>query len=261
MSSNNFTVQETYFIQTSNDNCIEISGYLNLSYNNISKFQPIPTAEYKGYRGITVPLGALWVITSGNKIFSVVNLVKAALNIDLNNINKTKLANINERNILILHTLTMTFSYLYDCNCDMLKYLELQRSKEFKRAFNKYEDMEEYLKFSNVKIYEFKISLNSLKCGLPTHLSGMYLYNIKETELQCENALCTEKKYCICIETPYNKTVRINCTNAKLDYKPFLKRTLHIWKYIWDLTTYKHFQTTVQKYQCKLNGLTYQTIS
>ena len=87
--------------------------------------------------------------------------------------------------------------------------------------------MAEYLKFSNVKgykIYEFKISLNSLKCGSPTHLSGMYLYNVKETELQCENALCTENKYCKCIETTYNKTVRINCTNAKLDYKPFIKQ-------------------------------------
>ena len=124
---------------------------------------------------ITVPFGHSWIFASGNRAFSVVNLVKAALNINLNFINQSKLANTPETKMLRLHTLIKAFPYYYNCNCDMLKYLDMQTLDSFKKAMNRYEEEAEFL--SDISMYEcneLKPSLNSLKCGYPAHLYGRY---------------------------------------------------------------------------------------
>ena len=88
---------------------IFLNGYLDVSFNRISEFEVFPSAIYNFYKAvyITVPFGHSWIFASGNRAFSVVNLVKAALNINLNFINQSKLANTPETKMLRLHTLTV----------------------------------------------------------------------------------------------------------------------------------------------------------
>ena len=162
---------------------------------------------------ITVPFEHSWIFASGNRAFSVVNLVKAALNINLNFINQSKLANTTDTDMLRLHTLIKAFPYYYDSNCDMLKYLNMQTLDSFKKAMDRYVEYAEFLSESTLyEIKDLKPSFSSLKCGSPTHLKERYLNNLNKTELQCENTLCTDNIKCYCIETPYNNTLRINCT-------------------------------------------------
>ena len=221
LSYNHLTVQETQFIL--NSNFTRISGYLDISYNRISKFD-VNTYTDIGY--VTVPLNPSWIRTSGNQEFSVINLVKAAMNIDLNTINEANLA-ISGKGIFMLHTLTRAFPYVYNCNCDMLKYLTLQTLDSFKKGMNEYEILEIYLSAA-LKYHQKDLepSFNFLKCGLPKHLNGQYLENLNETDLQCENNLCTHYNNCICTETPFNDTLRISCTHTKRESMPLLKYSL-----------------------------------
>ena len=125
--------------------------------------------------------------------------------------------------MLRLHTLIKAFPYYYNCNCDMLKYLDMQTLDSFKKAMNRYEEEAEIL--SDISMYErneLKLSFNSLKCGSPAHLYGRYLENVNKTELQCENTVCTDNINCNCIETPYNNTLRINCNKTKIRQMPFI---------------------------------------
>ena len=226
LSHNQLTVQETYFIMDSGTNMIY--GNLDVSYNSINKFRVIPSSVYEEQMYVIVPLKPSWIITSGNKDFSVVNLVKAALDIDISFINQSKLADITERGILRLHTLTRAFPFLYNCNCDMLKYLTLQTLDAFKQGMITYENYEVFLsRYLSYAENDLKPRFNYLKCGSPEHLYGRYLESLNKTDLQCENTLCTEKYQCICTETPANSTLRIKCTPAKRQSVLLLKHSFN----------------------------------
>ena len=222
ISHNKLSVQETYFIINSKRK--RLYGHLDVSYNSIREFQIIPN-NWEGY--VTVPLNPSWINTTGNQDFTVVNLVKAAMDIDINFINHARLANITGKEIFRLHTLTKAFSYFYNCNCDMLKYLKFQTLDSFKEGMKRYKKyvvyLSDYLKYNP---NDLKTSFNLLKCGSPKHLKGRYLETLNDNELQCKNTLCTDNTYCICFETPANDTLRINCVHAKMEKMPLIKYNL-----------------------------------
>ena len=129
-------------------------------------------------------------------------------------LNATKLLTPIEMHRLIIFI--RIFMYEYDCNCDMLKYLELQSSEYFDKAAKK------YMRHSN---YRDKFAFVRLKCGSPVHLRGKYLFQLNQIELQCEHSRCTHSEKCTCIETPFNSTVRINCTKSQIKHiQPFIKQ-------------------------------------
>ena len=217
LSHNSLTVQETNFFPLNTEpkhNRIQIQGTFDISNNKISKFE-VATCE-------TVPLFSIkvfrrrdWLYAQGNKVFSVVNLVKAALHINLNHIKlgsaclkTTKLTSIEMHKLLIF---IAVFKYEYDCNCDMLKYLELHSSEYFVKAAEKYERHSHYWD---------KNAFIRLKCGSPEHLRGQFLFKVNKIELQCKHSRCTENKKCACTETPHNSTVRINCTKSNIKLMP-----------------------------------------
>ena len=223
LSYNGLVVQQTNFFPLSTgpkQQRFQIRGILNLSYNKISKFE-VAKCETMPFFSIHVLRKRDWLHIQGNKVFSVVNLVKAALQIDLNHmelgsacLNATKLLTPIEMHRLII--LIKVFMYDYDCNCDMLKYLELQSSKYFDKAARK------YLHYSN---FWDKHAFTRFKCGSPEHLRGKFLFQIKPIELQCEHSKCTHSKMCTCTETPFNSTIRINCTETKIKLmQPFIKQ-------------------------------------
>ena len=86
VSNNSLTVQVTNFIlsKTKKEN-FTINGKLILSFNKINKFEVISNFGNK-LPYIAIPVGRKWLYSSGNQIFSVLNLLKAALDLDLNNI-------------------------------------------------------------------------------------------------------------------------------------------------------------------------------
>ena len=142
LSNNRLNVQKTNFIQTVvRDPPVSINGRLDVSANNISKFEVISNFSiFQEKLHLTVPLQKQWLFTEGNQIFSVINLVKAALNIDLNNwpITFTSSNVPTFPKLLRLIVLIKAFPYEYDCNCDMLTYLKLQNSVFFKTAVYEY---------------------------------------------------------------------------------------------------------------------------
>ena len=85
----------------------------------------------------------------------------------------------------------------------------------------------EYLSyFSEWERYSFLRSdnfLKRLKCGSPSHLKNKYLYQLNETELQCDSR-CTNNEKCICTETPYNRTLRIICTKIQVKHMPSINQ-------------------------------------
>ena len=222
LSKNSLTVQRTNFIQTSTrDSNFNMSGYLDLSYNNISRFEEYFDFALRRVPYVTIPFERLWLNTKGNKFFSVVNLVKAALNYDLNNINQgiSRLKLPKDTELLRLQVLIKAFPYEYDCNCDMEKYLKLQTLKNFKIAMKRYRIF--LCRFPRYCFLKSEIFMKSLKCGSPNHLSGKYLHELKKTDLQCEHSRCIDNEKCKCTETPGNSTYRINCTKTKIKLKRF----------------------------------------
>ena len=223
LSYNNLTVQQTNFFPLNigpKQDRNQIRGKLDLSHNKISKFE-VANCKTVSLFSFKVLQKRDWVDTQGNKAFSVINLVKAALQIDLNHIelgsaclNATKILTSVEMHRLIIFI--KVFRYEYDCNCDMLKYLNLQSSEYFDKAAKK------YMRHSN---YRDKFAFLRLKCRSPEHLHGKFLFRINQIELQCQHSRCTHTKKCRCIETPFNKTVRINCTESKIKLmQPFIKQ-------------------------------------
>ena len=86
LSYNSLTVQQTNFFPLSiepKQDRSQIEGELDFSYNRISKFE-VATCETVPFFSIKVLRKRDWVRTQGNKALSVVNLVKAALQSDLN---------------------------------------------------------------------------------------------------------------------------------------------------------------------------------
>ena len=210
VSHNLLTAQRTYFIYMYGN----ISGYLDLSENEIGKFDMVPDpARYQIEPFIAVPLGRTWLNTTGNKPFDIVNLLKVALDININRIDQDiSKENLTSQGLLILHVLIQAFQYDYDCNCDMLKYIDLLKSNVFRSAMDIFKSY-----YKDKHKYNILISANilkNLKCGAPKLLNGKYLHELQEIEFQCElYSGCTDNKKCSCVETPHNSTVRINCTN------------------------------------------------
>ena len=226
-SYNNFTVQETHFIKNMDNN--ELYGYLDFSFNHISRFEVTsledhgPAIDY--YK---IPFTQFFITAFGNKVFSVVDLVQAAFDIDLNDIDQTKLAHMDGTHLLRLYTLIKAFPYFYNCNCEMLKYKKLQNLDYFKKAVDSYKnELVKPIRISNFPQYQINVlksSFNSLICGTPRHLIGMSLNIVIGTDLQCENNVCTANKNCVCIETQYNKTLRVNCTKKKIEHMPRIRQ-------------------------------------
>ena len=195
-SHNSITVQETKFIFLKSQS-FGIASSLDVSYNNISKFEGFTKQEIP-----RSPSLRLVVKTSGNQLFSVINLVKSAMNIDIHYIEKLKRINLHPSSIFRLQALIKAFPYEYNCNCAAEKYLKLQNLHVFKEAakeFNVYTNLEK--------------DFNHLKCGSPKNLKCKYIDELIDfkcgnyrTLFQFENYKCTENKKCICTETPKNNT-------------------------------------------------------
>ena len=214
LSHNGLTVQQTNFFPLRHKkDKFQMQGNIDLSYNNIGKFE-VASCGTVNFFYISFSLSSqkkAWLDTDGNKIFSVINLVEAALNIDLNHLKlgstcQNTTERLTQTEIRRLIIFINTFTYKYDCNCDMVKYLELQNLEYFRKAVRRYRD----------HMYLRRFAFKRLKCGSPKHLSGKYLYQLNELELQCEHSRCTNNINCTCIETPFNSTIRINCTGTKI---------------------------------------------
>ena len=217
VSYNVLTVQQTNFIELMMTG--HINGYLDLSFNNISKFVAFPETHFVSFP--EKPLDENWLNISGNQRFSVINLVKTALEIDLNEIDMSKRSYFTPKSIFHLHVLIQAFPYEYNCNCEMMKYIKLQKTPHFKGSLAIYEDQDKHHRF--LKLYNI---LNKLKCGSPNHLQGKYLSEVKEIELQCEHSKCTDNKKCTCTETPSNDTIKINCSDIQIKRMPLIKQNL-----------------------------------
>ena len=61
--------------------------------------------------------------------------------------------------------------------------------------------------------------LKQLNCGAPKRSYGKYLDD-NSVFFQCVNTNCTESANCLCTETHYNDTVRINCTKNNTTHLP-----------------------------------------
>ena len=222
LSHNHLSVQQTNFIQPY-DRKGYLKAYLNLSNNDISKFQVTSGYAKQSEPYITIPLDRQFADTSGNKIFSVVNLVEAAMGINLNNINQELSAYLKLSAIFRLHVLIQAFSFKYDCNCDMLKYKEIQRTDQFNKSLAYFKlaitDLKSLKKYNHLKLFDIP---NNLICGSPKHLYGKHLYQLKDIELQCEHSRCTDNNSCTCVETPYNGTVRIHCSRRNITQMPLI---------------------------------------
>ena len=212
-SHNSLTVQETKFIFLKSQS-FGIASSLDVSCNNISKFEGFTKQEIP-----RSPSLRLVVKTSGNQLFSVINLVKSAMNIDIHYIEKLKPISLHPSSIFRLQAFIKAFPYEYKCNCAVEKYLKLQNLHVFKEAakeFNVYTNLEK--------------DFNHIKCGSPKNLKGKYIDELIDfkcgnyrTLFQCENYKCTENKKCICTETPENNTVRINCNKINIEKLPGIK--------------------------------------
>ena len=128
LSKNALTVQRTNFIElNASEPHLLINATLDLSDNNIGKFEVISLflkrLGSQEVHFITVPLKTKWLFISGNRPFSIKNLVQAALNIDLDQ--EDPGFGIYPYNfvkeLFRLHVLIQAFPYEYDCNCDMIK--------------------------------------------------------------------------------------------------------------------------------------------
>ena len=225
LSHNKLTVQRTNFIQQPH---FLINGTLDLSYNKISKFEVTSVSRKKttGSPNITVPLDKTWMYAYGNKHFSVVNLVQAALNFDLNQrFNDSSIIHPTFNQLIRLHVL-ISFPYKYDCNCDMLKYLKLQNLTHFKSAMSFYRFyLKKFPLWTRYDSLKSDIAIKKLKCGSPKHLRNQFLHELKETDLQCLHNRCTNNIKCRCIETPDNNTIMINCNRKKIKQMPAVKQT------------------------------------
>ena len=205
---------------------------LDVSFNNISKFEVLSTdnSPYKYNKPSTqecivlkILLGKFVVNTTGNRIFSVDNLVKAHMALYLKNIDWTSPLQIEPCQVIVLHAYLTTFPFWYNCNCDMVSYLMLQNSKSFKESVEVYKRFFKLLSSKYIKMVGSILSDNdfsSLQCESPSHLSGKYLNEIHPDQLQCQNSDCTNVSKCSCIHTPYNSTLRINCAGLNITKIP-----------------------------------------
>ena len=165
----------------------------------------------------------------GNKPFSVTNLVKASLGIDLDHINWLDLPStfksvFSSYGSLRFFALIKYFRYTYICDCKMLIYLKMQQEISFLASI------------SNIKresdIHVHAEDLKRLLCGTPVHLKGKYLFEVKKSDLQCHDRNCTHMFQCTCTNTPINNTVRINCTGINITSIPDVLKSSNVEVYL-----------------------------
>ena len=216
---NNLTVQPIKFISSlTNPNM-----YINLTYNKINAFETWP----KTHRvpNLNTVLEKVFFDIRGNKVFNVANLVKAAMHKDLNRANWSNLAlTVNyiwsyrdKHRLIRLSQLIKYFPYKYSCDCEMLTYLKMQQTSYFKSLLMNWRRDIVYITGTPVLL-----DFNKLLCGEPAHLKGKYLYELEKYDLQCHNINCTSVSKCDCINTPFNNTVRINCTGTNIKNIPYV---------------------------------------
>ena len=247
VSNNHLTVQQTNFILSNSR--FSINGFLDLSYNKISKFES-PNHTFgdlnhqKQIPSVSVPLCKPWLRITGNKIFSIANLVYITLNIDLDYVENSSFTSFVLTNVKLfsLHLFFQTFPYEYESNCDMEKYLKLQNLTEFEKTIQEYKKRVRILHPKYILPASANL-INNLKCGSPKHLKGKYLHQLKNRQCKKPGVECISIKQCTCIETPFNSTVRIKCTDTKLKYiYPLLSEIPLMLKYTWDLMPYDYCQ-------------------
>ena len=183
--------------------------HMILEYNNIHAFEMFSYSNNAIYQYKVLRHSRFYV--DGNKPFSVTNLVKASLGIDLNHINWLKFRStfksaFHSYGSLRFFALIKYFRYSYICDCKMLIYLKMQQEISFLASI------------AQVK-RELGIHAEDLKrllCGTPVHLKGKYLFEVKKSDLQCNDLNCTNMSQCSCNNTPFNNTVRINCTGINI---------------------------------------------
>ena len=222
---NKLTVQETDYIQ---DYVIRFySFYLNNQYNNISKFERIPfeKSTFTSFNVGTLPNERFVVNSTGNQIFSLVNLVEASTGININELDKVDWSSLKKfqmSRILKIHNLVRYFRYKYHCDCDVLKYWSFLETEYFKEGLMNYKEhvRKFYSEYGDL-FGDVDKAFNNVTCGSPRHLAGKYLHNLKKSDLQCDISGCTDNK-CSCTLSPFNNTARINCNGMMLTTMPII---------------------------------------
>ena len=226
VSFNKLSEMETIFLKEQPYNFDHFN--LDISFNDISKVREYDsiTSAYKPSftlcMDVKILLGRFVVNVTGNGIFSVNSLVKG-MQLDLKNIDWSSPLQIEPCQVIGLHTSITTFPFQYNCNCDMVSYLNLQNSKSFKESEEIFRRFFKLLSSKYLKQVGAVLSDNdfrSLHCGYPSHLSGKYLYEIQPDQLQCQNSDCANVSKCSCTHTPSNSTLRTNCVGLNITNIP-----------------------------------------
>ena len=199
--------------------------HMILEHNNINSFEMFSYTNNAIYQYKVLRHSRFYV--DRNKPFSVANLVKASLGIDLNHINWLNLHStfksaFHSYGSLRFFALIKYFRYTYICDCKMLIYLKIQQEISFLASI------------AQVK-RELGIHAEDLKrllCGTPIHLKGKYLFEVKKSDLQCSDRNCTNMSQCSCINTPFNNTVRINCTGIIITDIPVVLTSSNVEVYL-----------------------------
>ena len=192
---------------------------LILGFNYINSFEMFSNTRDAVYQYKVLRHSRFYV--GGNKPFSVSNLIKASLAIDLNHINWLDLpSTFNLDGLIRLSALIKYFRYKYVCDCEMLNYLKLST-----RLF----------KLSKLVRWTLDIhpdDFTRLVCGTPIHLKDKYLFEIEKSDLQCQGRNCTNMSQCTCTNTPFNNTVRINCTGINITDIPAVLKSSNLEIYL-----------------------------
>ena len=192
---------------------------INLEFNNINSFEMFSNTRDAVYQYKVLRDSRFYV--GGNKPFSASNLIKASLGIDLNHIDWLDLpSTINSDGLRRLSALIKYFRYKYVCDCEMLNYLKLSDTL-----------------FKLTKLVRWTLDIHPndftrLVCGTPIHLKDKYLCEIEKSDLQCQDRNCTNISQCTCTNTPFNNTVRINCTRINITDIPAVLKSSNLEVYL-----------------------------
>ena len=190
-----------------------------LGFNCINSFEMFSNTRDAVYQYQVLRYSRFYV--AANEPFSVSNLIKASLGIDLNHINWLDLPSaFNLDGLIRLSGLIKYFRYKYICDCEMLNYLKLSTS------LSKFSKKVRWT--INIHPYDF----TTLVCGTPIHLKDKYLFEIEKSDLQCQDRNCTNMSQCICTNTPFNNTVRINCTGINITDIPVVLKSSNLEVYL-----------------------------
>ena len=233
MSHNQLTVQENFNIDKSSYKFQML--HFDMSFNNISRFHyrihliedianKIGREPLTLITALKTVLDRIWTNVEGNQVFSITNLVETVFELNMNDSDwQRAVKNLESSSVIQLHSIIKTYPYTYNCNCDMVKYLILQRTKYFKKSLKLYQNLLKSYKSSILRKHGYISSnndFNNLHCGAPPELAGKYLFEVVPSKLQCHDSKCTDNLKSLCSYIPANSTIRINCTRCKLKHLP-----------------------------------------